>query len=45
MAADAYATTLFGMTAADIGYIQASADMGIGTLDLTGINIQEINLG
>ena len=45
VAADAYATTLFGMTAADIGYIQASADMGIGTLDLTGINIQEINLG
>jgi uncharacterized protein (DUF362 family) len=43
--ADAYATTLFGLTAADIGYIKASADMGLGTMDLTGVNIQEINLG
>lgn len=45
VAADAYATTLFGLTGEDIGYIQASADMGLGTLDLSSINIQEINLG
>jgi uncharacterized protein (DUF362 family) len=45
VAADSYATTLFGLTGADIGYIQASADMGLGTMDLTSINIQEINLG
>jgi uncharacterized protein (DUF362 family) len=45
VAADAYATTLFGLTGADIGYIQASADMGLGTMDLSSINIQEINLG
>ncbi len=45
VAADAYATTLFGLTGADIGYIQASADMGLGLMDLTSINIQEINLG
>ena len=45
VAADAYATTLFGMTGADIGYIQASADMGLGTMDLASINLQEINLG
>jgi uncharacterized protein (DUF362 family) len=45
VAADAYATTLFGMTGADIGYIQASADMGLGTMDLSSINIREINLG
>jgi len=45
VAADAYATTLFGLTAADIGYIQASAELGLGTLDLTSINIQELNLG
>jgi uncharacterized protein (DUF362 family) len=45
VAADAYATTLFGMTGADIGYIQASADMGLGTMELASINIQEINLG
>lgn len=45
VAADAYATTLFGMTGADIGYIKASADMGLGTMDLASINIREINLG
>ena len=45
VAADAYATTLFGMTGADIGYIQASADMGLGTMDLASIDIREINLG
>ena len=45
VAADAYATTLFGLTGADIGYIQASADMGLGTMDLASIDIREINLG
>jgi hypothetical protein len=45
VAADAYATTLFGLTGNDIGYITASADMGLGTMDLSSINIQEINLG
>jgi uncharacterized protein (DUF362 family) len=45
VAADAYATTLFGLTGADIGYIKASADMGLGTMDLSSINIQETNLG
>jgi uncharacterized protein (DUF362 family) len=45
VAADAYAATLFGMTGADIDYIQASADMGLGTMDLASINIREINLG
>lgn len=45
VAADAYATTLFGLTGADIGYIQASAGMGIGTMDLNSINIEELSLG
>jgi uncharacterized protein (DUF362 family) len=45
VAADSYATTLFGLTGSDIGYIQASADMGLGTMNLASINIQEINLG
>ncbi len=45
VAADAYATTLFGLTGADIAYIQASADMGLGTMDLSSINIQEVNVG
>jgi uncharacterized protein (DUF362 family) len=44
VAADAYAATLFGLTAADVGYIQYCADMGLGTLDLNSINIQEINV-
>jgi uncharacterized protein (DUF362 family) len=45
VAADAYATTLFGLTGNDIGYITASADMGLGTMDLSSITIQEMNLG
>ena len=45
VAVDAYAATLFGLTGADIGYIQASAEMGLGTMDLSSITIQEINLG
>jgi len=45
VAADAYATTLFGLTGADIGYIVDSADMGIGTLDLASIDLREISLG
>jgi uncharacterized protein (DUF362 family) len=45
VAADAYAATLFGLSGADIGYIKASANMGLGTMDLTSINIQEITLG
>ncbi len=42
VAADAYAATLFGLTAADIGYIQAAADMGLGLLDLSALGIEEI---
>jgi len=45
VAADAYATTLFGLSGADIGYIQASADMGIGSMDLNSIKIEELSLG
>jgi uncharacterized protein (DUF362 family) len=43
--ADAYATTLFGLTGSDIGYIQACADMGLGTMDLSSIDLREISLG
>jgi uncharacterized protein (DUF362 family) len=45
VAADAYATTLFGLTAADIAYIGASAELGLGTLDLASIDVREITLG
>ncbi len=42
VAADAYGATLFGLTAADIGYIQAAADMGLGSLDLGALAVEEI---
>lgn len=43
IAADAWAATLFGMAGADIPYVKAAADMGLGTLDLDSIKIQEVN--
>lgn len=44
VAADAYATTLFGMQPQDIGFIQACAAMGLGTMDLNAIRIEEITV-
>ncbi len=43
VAADAYAATLFNLTGADIAYVRAAADMGLGTLDLQSIDIEEIS--
>jgi uncharacterized protein (DUF362 family) len=43
VAADAYAATLFDLTGADVEYVQKAADMGLGTLDLDGVNVEEIN--
>ena len=42
--ADAYATTLFGLTGADIAYIKDAAAAGLGTLDLNAIKIEEVNV-
>jgi uncharacterized protein (DUF362 family) len=42
VAADAYAATLFDLTGEDIAYVKAAADMGLGTLDLSAIQIEEI---
>jgi len=42
VAADAYATGLFGMKPADVKYIKLGAEMGLGTLDLGSIWIEEI---
>ena len=42
VAADAYAATLFGLTGADIPYVKAAAEMGLGTLDLRAITIKEL---
>jgi len=44
VAADAYAATLFGLTGADIEAIRAGADMGLGTIDLGRIKVEEISV-
>jgi uncharacterized protein (DUF362 family) len=43
VAADAYASTLFDMTGAEIDYIALADQIGLGTMDLTSIDIEEIN--
>ncbi len=42
VAADAYAATLFGLTGEDISYVRAAADMGLGTLALESIKVEEV---
>jgi uncharacterized protein (DUF362 family) len=42
VAADSYGASLFGNKGSDIGYIKAAADMGLGTMDLALIKIEEI---
>jgi len=44
VAADAYAATLFGLTGADIPTVRAGAQMGLGTMDLKTIKIEEIEV-
>jgi len=44
VAADAWAATLFGLTGADISYVQAAADMGLGTMDLETVKVEEITI-
>ncbi|NLE44763.1 MAG: DUF362 domain-containing protein [Chloroflexi bacterium] len=44
VAADAWAATLFGLTGSDIDYVRAQAEMGLGTLDLSQIKIEEISV-
>jgi uncharacterized protein (DUF362 family) len=45
MAADSYATTLFGLQPDDLDYIRAGAAMGLGRSDLAHLQIEEIALG
>ena len=42
IAADSYAATLFGLSGADIPAIRAGAAMGLGTMNLEDIKIEEI---
>jgi uncharacterized protein (DUF362 family) len=44
IAADAYATRLFDLQPTDIGYIALGADMGLGTLDLGSVTIEELTV-
>jgi len=44
VAADAYATSLFGLTPMDVSYIPAAAKMGLGTMDLAGVKVEEISV-
>jgi uncharacterized protein (DUF362 family) len=43
VAADAYAATLFGLTGADVAYVKAAADMGLGILDLGSVRVKEVD--
>ena len=42
VAADSYATSLFGMTPADIKYIEKAAALGVGRSDLENLRIAEV---
>jgi len=44
VAADSQAATLFELTAADIGYIPTAAAMGLGTMELESIKIEEFSV-
>jgi uncharacterized protein (DUF362 family) len=42
--ADAYATTLFGLTPEDISYVRMGAEMGLGEKDWSQVKVEEITL-
>jgi len=42
VAADSYAATLFGLAGADIAYVKAAAEMGLGEMELSSLKIEEI---
>jgi uncharacterized protein (DUF362 family) len=44
VAADSYGATLFGLTGAEIPYVKKSAEMGLGTMDLSGVKVEEVNV-
>jgi len=44
VAADSYAAGLFELTGADIPYIAAAAQRGLGKMDLNGLKIAEVSL-
>jgi uncharacterized protein (DUF362 family) len=44
VAVDSYGATLFGMRGSDLGYVKIAAGYGLGTMDLTKINIKNISI-
>jgi uncharacterized protein (DUF362 family) len=42
VAADSYASTLFGLQPTDLAYIRAAAKMGLGKSDLNSVKVEEI---
>jgi uncharacterized protein (DUF362 family) len=44
VAADAYAATLFDLSGEEIVYVKAAATMGLGTLDLGSVKIEEVTV-
>jgi uncharacterized protein (DUF362 family) len=44
VAADAYAATLFDLSGADIPYVAAAAGLGLGTLDLGSLRIEQLSV-
>lgn len=44
VAADAYGATLFGLKGEDVPFVNKCAEMGLGTLDLSGVKVEEINV-
>ncbi|MFZ6029697.1 MAG: DUF362 domain-containing protein [Chloroflexota bacterium] len=44
VAADAYGATLFGLQGEDVPFIKKCAEMGLGTLDLSAVKVEEIHV-
>jgi uncharacterized protein (DUF362 family) len=44
VAADAWAATLFGLTGSDIAYVEAAAEMGLGTMDLDSVRVEQVDV-
>ena len=44
VAADAWAATLFGFAGSDVDYVRIAAEMGLGTMELDTVAIEEINV-
>ncbi len=44
VAADSYAATLFGLDGGDVPYVRAAAQMGLGEIDLDGVDVRRVRV-